>query len=186
MKRLRELLIGLQDSIRGIEHMTSKMPNSRQLYCFMMPEETEFLFKYIHSKAYLVFAPRSNSAKPRTQPIYDNIGQFFYCPNELVGYIYMYRISNNVYVLDQTTSPVIEVDCSVLYKDKLTRGRIYFRSGYVGKERMVIYPESLYEAFNDIVRYLRKEFLTKERKYGAYLSKAALEFITKGGLLDQF
>jgi hypothetical protein len=98
----------------------------------------------------------------------------------------MYKIDNGIFTIDQTTSPVIELDCSVLRDNgSLSCGRLFFQGGYDGREAWVAYPESLYGDFKKVVSFMKRCLLTEERMYLAYVSKGSHSYVSNGGRLVQ-
>lgn len=165
--------------------MIDKIPKTRQIYFFMMPEETIRTIEFIIENNYIIFNNRSNDNCPQKIQVPDMIAQFYFCPSELEKHIIMYRLSENIYSLDATVSPVIEFEISRLYDKGLSRGRIYFKSGYVGRDAWISFPYSLFNAFNVVYKFLRNCFFTKNREYAAYISKSAHAYLVGGGHLMQ-
>jgi hypothetical protein len=166
--------------------MTDKIPKMSQLYFFLMPAETYSLFEFMIAQKYALYNPRSTGTKPCRCVSPVGISQIFYSPFELTSEIVMNKINDEIYTLDSTTSPVIEINLPLLYEDGLTRGRIYFRGGYIGRDKWISFESKLYTAYKDVVSFLKKHFLTKKRIHGAYLSKDSQSYVSQGGVLLQF
>jgi hypothetical protein len=166
--------------------MIDRIPNSEQLYFFLMPEETSQLIEYINKKGGSIYLPRSTIAEPHECEIFANLSRIYFCPRQVRGQISMIRIAEDVYSIDSTVSPVIEFQCSVMRKAELSRGRMYFRGGYIGRDGWFAFPETLYELFKTVSLFIKKSFLSKERRYGAYISKGSQKYLSDGGKLVQF
>lgn len=166
--------------------MTSKIPKSKQIYFFMMPEETKSVLKYLAEQNYWLFAPHSTIAKPTVITSFDDYSQFFFCPKPVNTEIYMYKLKNGLFALDSSTSSVIEFDCPILRKKELACGRIYFRGGYIGRDEWIAFPKILYESFKKVSSFIKNTFLTKDRLFNAYLSKGSKQYVSDGGCLVQF
>lgn len=172
--------------------MTGKIPNSRQLLFFLMPDETDKVLNLIVERQCKIFSRYSAGPEPCSiegQPLDEIVvrGQVFFCPAELVSEIYTRKVKEGAYSLDSTVSPVIELDFSILRKSKeLSRGRMYFRGGYDGRESWVQFPSGLYETFKLVSSFMTRSFLTREREYGGYISKGSKLFVAAGGRLVQF
>ncbi len=164
--------------------MICKIPKTSQLYYYLMPEETSMVLEFIKEQQCIIYSSRSSTSEPieceDDVPI-----KVFFCPEELSNEIDMNKISESIYALDPRTSPVIEMQCSVLRKSDLARGRIYFRGGYAGRDEWVSFPAGLYELFKRVSTFMKKTFLKKEKKNGAYVSKGCQSFISGGGDLAQ-
>lgn len=91
------------------------------------------------------------------------------------------------YFVNPDISPVVELECStVSIKNVLSRGRLYFRAGYDGRDGWVEFPERVYTVFKSMVSYLKKNVLTRESLFGGYVSKGTKSFIADGGKVSQF
>lgn len=165
--------------------MTNNIPKTNQLLFFMMPEETSMLLEFIREHDLIVYANNSETPDPSEYISFENISQVFICPRIICKQIKTYKVVENKYSIDRTTSPVIELDCSALRSNGLYCGRIYFHGGYEGREGWVAYPDILHEYYKKIIAFIKKMFLTKERIHGAYVSKDSLLYVSGGGLLRQ-
>lgn len=166
--------------------MTNRIPKSSQVYFFMMSDEMSKVFEFVEQAGGVIYANRSHSVAPR---IYDpgvDIGRVFLLPRDLGKEINMRKVDEGIYTLDATISPVIDFERSILRDSELSRGRIYFRSGYMGRIGWVSYHDSLYELFKSVSKFMKRSFLTKEQKDGAYLSYGAQSYVSRGGNLAQF
>lgn len=166
--------------------MTDNIPKTQQLYFYLMPEETRKTLEFIISEDCRLYSPRSATPTPSELNFEVDFFQTFFCPKEYTDKIEMYKISEDVYALDPTTSPVIEINCPLLKGHELIRGRIYFRGGYRGREGWVAFPEKLFISFKSVTSFIKKNFLSKERIYSAYVSRASQSFVSEGGKLVQF
>ena len=173
--------------IQGIEHMTGKIPKSSQFLFYLMLEEISEVMEFIVKQDCMIFSDRSDTNKPCEIKAskFKSVYQIFFCPREVAGDIKMFK-AINVFFIEPTTSPVIEFDSSGLGAKGLSRGRIYFRGGYDGRGEWVAYPARLYEVFEKVTAFMKKSFLTRERKYGGYLSKKSLIYVAEGGNIVQF
>lgn len=164
--------------------MTGKIPKTSQLYYFLVPEETSTVLEFIKEQNCIIYSTRSSTPEPieceDAAP-----SKVFICPDELSNKIDMNKVSEKIYSLDPTTSPVIEMQCSVMRKSELARGRIYFRGGYAGRDEWVSFPSELYELFKKVCTFMKKTFLSKEKKYSAYISKGSQLYVSDGGELAQ-
>jgi len=97
----------------------------------------------------------------------------------------MYKIADDIFVLDPTVSPVIEFECSMLYSNTLSRGRMYFRNGYLRRDAYILFSDSLYNCFDDIYKFMKKKVFIKERRYSAYMTNNSLMYLNRGGKLTQ-
>lgn len=168
--------------------MTDKIPKSKQLYFFLMPEETMHLLEFIAQQGCLIYSDRSTAPKPSESHWRSTIGNghLFFCPSEFGDKIETHKATNEIYFIDPTISPVIELGCSMLNNNKLSRGRIYFRGGYFGRDVWVPFPKLLYEKFKIILSFIKKSFLSKHQIHGGYISKSSQNFADNGGELLQF
>lgn len=182
-----ELFVGHNEwKIKGENFMTLKIPHSSQFHFFMMPDETNVVLKFIAEQQCAIYPTQLTAPEPHECDYSRNQGQMFFCPRDISAQITTYRINNELYTIDRTTSPVIEFDQSYLRADGLSQGRIYFHGGYDGREHWVAYPESLYAIYKKVVSFMKKTLLTKNRKYPGYVSKGSLKYVSEGGCLDQF
>ncbi len=105
--------------------MTGKIPKTSQLYYFLMPEETTKVLAFIKDQKCSLYSTRSRFLGP--EPIKCDPASIpsmvFICPEGFNNEIDMIKISEGVYVVDPTTSPVIEMQCSIMRKKELSRGR---------------------------------------------------------------
>lgn len=164
-----------------------KNPKSSQLYFFCMPHEIDQLVQFIVEHDAKIMSGRSSFAKPYILNNKDSIGNTIYaCPSQVIAEVKFNRLEDELYYLDFTISPVIEISLSVDRGGFLSRGRLYTRFGYDGRDGWVSYHESLAKLHKAIVYFLKKEILTKEKCFGAYCSLAALDFRRNGGELVQF
>jgi hypothetical protein len=168
--------------------MIANKSMTKQIYFFLMPDETISLLDFIIKQECVIYTDRSSNCKPsEVEPSsFINHSQLFITSRELSGKVEMRKSAGDVYFLDSTMSPVIELFCSILYDNGLSRGRIYFRSGYVGREQYIIFPDILYLIFNNISSFMKRMFFSKERMYGGYISKGSQLYISSGGKLVQF
>jgi len=165
--------------------MTGKVPKTKQIYFFMMPEETSRVLQFIYSNNCKIYSSRSDKNIINVIEFGDVVAQLYFSPHELMDNIEMFRIAEGVYALDATVSPVIEFDCSRLYDDKLSRGRMYFRGGYTGKNEWISFPNSLFKAFMSVYNFMKKEILTNKKEYLGYISKNCELYIQQGNKLIQ-
>jgi len=166
--------------------MTNKIPKTAQVYFFLTPDETAGVLKFITSQGCRVFVDRSETSAPKEVSRLFDLGQVFFCPAAYVPRIEMLKTAAGIYYLDSMGSPVIELDCCVKRNLLISRGRMFFRGGYIGRDGWVPFPEQLYESYKKTKQFIQKSFLIQEKKYGASLSKASLEFLAQGGQLSQF
>lgn len=166
--------------------MIDRIPDTKQLYFFMVPEEMFKVFEFIEHAGGVVYGGRSHSSKPCIYEQGKDFGQVFCSLRELGEDINMLKIDDGIFTIDPTTSPVIELQSSILRTSELSRGRIYFRGGYMGRVGWVSFNNSLYELFKSIITFMTKAFLTNERRYDAYLSRGTKSYISSGGFLAQF
>jgi hypothetical protein len=167
--------------------MTGKIPKTSQLYYFLMPEETTKVLAFIKDQKCSLYSTRSRFLGP--EPIKCDPASIpsmvFICPEGFNNEIDMIKISEGVYVVDPTTSPVIEMQCSIMRKKELSRGRVYFRCGYLGRDEWVPFPVELYELYKNVAAFMKKSFFSKEKKYGGYISKGCQSYVSGGGTLTQ-
>jgi hypothetical protein len=166
--------------------MINRIPKASQLHFFMMPDEMSKVLEFIEQAGGVIYSCRSDSAKPRGYDPGKDIGRVFFLPSDLGKDINMRKIDEGFYTIDATTSPVIELEFSFLRESELSRGRIYFRGGYMGRNGWVSYHDSLYELFKSVSTFMKKFFLTKEQSYAGYLSRGAQSYVSGGGNLAQF
>jgi hypothetical protein len=185
---LRRILTVPLVSIRGTDHMTGKLPRTKQIYFFLMPEETLAVIRFILAEGCRIYLPRSSSLVPAPClcESLNGLSQLYFCPQELSGGIRMNKASEHVYFLDPTISPVIEFQCSVMRGSELSRGRMYFRGGYAGRYGWVGFPEKLYKIFGAVSNHLKKNILTRNKEYDGFISKGCRAYISGGGGLVQF
>jgi hypothetical protein len=110
----------------------------------------------------------------------------YLCPQELKGQIQSHKVSNNLYYIDFSVSPVIEVCCSILSENQLSRGRFYSQFGYDGRKGWVFYPDIFNSFHKTILAYFKRNFLTNEKHLLGYISEGAKLFKDSGGALVQF
>lgn len=151
-----------------------------------MPDETKMMLKFLIDQNCIIIADRSKSIKPNEYKSFDDIFKLYFCPSELKNDIQMYKTSNEIYFVNETISPVIELSSSILRKTELSRGRLYFRGGYLGRDQWILYPESLFNIYKKVTSFMKKTFLTNNREYLAYISKESQNYISGGGVLSQF
>ncbi|MEW6076544.1 MAG: hypothetical protein AB1724_01900 [Thermodesulfobacteriota bacterium] len=166
--------------------MTKSIPKTSQLYFFLMPDETKIILKFLVDQNCIIIGDRSESIEPNEIKIFNEISKVYICPSELKDKIQMTKVSNEIYVVDETTSPVIEFSCSILRKSELSRGRIYFRGGYFGRDQWMPYPDVLFDIYKKVTSLMNRKFLTKNREYKAYISKGSQNYISEGGVMSQF
>ena len=156
--------------------MTGKIPKTSQLYFFLIPEETSMVLEFINDQKCTIYSSRSSNPEPIEYDQDVATSKVFFCPEELSNEINMNKVSESLYALDPTISPVIELQCSVMRKLELSRGRIYFRGGYAGRDEWVSFPFDVYELYKKVTLFMKKFFLIKNKKYGAYLSKGCQSY----------
>lgn len=151
-----------------------------------MPDETKLFISFIADLQCAVYPARLNSIEPHEFDMINDIRQSFFCPRDISHQIKTYRIKDEIFTIDRTTSPVIEFDPSYLSANGLSRGRLYFHGGYDGREQWVAYPESLYLVYKKAISFMKKVFLTNDREYLGYVSNGSKQYISEGGSLRQF
>ncbi len=168
--------------------MTGKIPKSSQLYFYLMPLEASEVLKFINDQNGLILLRRSSSKKPVIYNLESDsdTSQYVITSKENLSRVITYKISESCYSIDYTVSPVIELDCCILGEDVLSRGRIYFRAGFDGREGWESYHPSIYSMYKSISSFMRKVILTKERFNGAFISKKSIIYRSSGGVLGQF
>jgi hypothetical protein len=168
--------------------MIANKPMTKQIYFFLMPDETMSLLEFIINQDYIIYSDRSSNSEPSEIEFssFFNYSQLFITSRELSNKVEMRKSAGAVYFLDSTISPVIELFCSILYDNGLSRGRIYFRSGYIGRENLITFPDILYLIFKNISLFMKKRLFSKDRIYGGYISKGSRLYISSGGKLVQF
>lgn len=166
--------------------MTMRIPRSSQFHFFLMPDETRQIIEFIREQQCSIYPARLSGSEPKECDIPPEVAQLFFCPREIASEIKIYRIKDEVFTIDLTTSPVIEFDPSYLRAKGLSQGRLFFHGGYHGRETWVPYPECLYERYKKVISYMKKKFLTNDRVYVGYVSKASHKYVSEGGQLDQF
>ena len=166
--------------------MAKSIPNNIQFYFFLMPDETKIILKYLIDQNCIIITDRSKSIEPNEYKSFDGISKAYFYPSELKTEIQMRKTSNEIYFVDETISPIIELSCSILRKAELSRGRIYFRGGYLGRDQWISYPEILYDVYKKLTSLMKKTLLTKDREYQAYISKGCQNYISGGGIIRQF
>lgn len=165
--------------------MTVKVPKSSQFHFFLMPDEIKLFLSFIADQQCAVYPSRLNSLEPHEFDMTNDISQMFFCPREISHQIKTYRIKDEIFTIDRTTSPVIEFDPSYLSTNGLSQGRLFFHGGYDGREQWVAYPESLYLVYKRAISFMKKAFLTKDRECLGYVSKGSQQYVSKGGSLKQ-
>jgi hypothetical protein len=165
--------------------MTTKIPKTRQVYFFMMPEDTICTIQFMIDEKYKLFNARSCSNIPTEITNISTLSQIYLCPYDLTRDIVMNKIANKVFVIDANISPVIEFECSMIYPNALSRGRMYFRNGYLGRDKYFFFPDSLYICFENIYKFMNKRLFIKERRYSAYMTYNSLMYVNSGGKLTQ-
>jgi len=163
-----------------------KIPKSSQLYFFLMPFETKMIIEYLIQYDCVILSDRSQNSIPSECKSFDNISQSFCCPRRFFNDVKMNKISNSAYFIDSFISPVVEIDASVLREKQLSRGRLYFRGGYLGRDKWISYPNELYDLYKGLKSFMKKTILTKDREYLGYISKGSRNFVQEGGNLTQF
>ncbi|HSX52564.1 MAG TPA: hypothetical protein VLF09_16485 [Cellvibrio sp.] len=158
---------------------------NQQLYFYIHPNEMDVILDKISLMGAVIYAPHSKSNIPTTADI-ESDATFYITYPEFSEIINMRRAGNNGYFIDDTTSPVIELNKSFLRGNCLSRGRIYFRNGFDGREAFVSYPQELGELYKKIIKELKENFLTKEKIYLGYISKDSKVLLNSGGTLSQF
>jgi hypothetical protein len=166
--------------------MTNSTPKSKQLYFFLMPEEMFEVLEFIEQIGGVIYSSRSSNPKPCKYQREKDIGQIFISPVGFEKDVDMKNVGDGIYVINLMVSPVIELQCSILRDTELSRGRIYFRGGYIDQFGWISFDKNLYELFNCVEKFIKKFFATKERKYGALISKSTQLYIANNGNLAQF
>jgi hypothetical protein len=163
-----------------------KIPRSDQLYFFLMPDEIKLTLKFIANQNCAIYPDRMNSPVPCNCGIQCDAGLLFFCPLDLSSRINTYKIGDEIYTIDRTTSPIVEFSPSYLRAKSLSRGRLYFHGGYDGREQWVAHPENLYLTYRKVAQFMKRTLLTSERQYLGYLSEGTHLFVSQGCQLDQF
>jgi hypothetical protein len=166
--------------------MTGRRNCTAQLYFFLMPQEIVQTLEFVSNADVAILASRSKTDRPHELDSRSEVGQSFLCPRSLVAQVVMTRATIDLYFLDPAVSPVVEFDACFLREHELSRGRICLRYGYDGRQGWVAFPDSVIAVFRQVCSFVRRSFLTKERCFGAFLSKAAKEYVCSGGALSQF
>ena len=165
--------------------MTDRHKKTEQLYFFMMPAETSLFLEHVLEVGVLLLGPRSERQSPTTLETLTEVGQSFLCPEEELCSVRMNKATDGVFFLDPSVSPVVEFQNCVLRKSGLARGRLYYRSGYDGRDGWVNFPDSVAAIYEKASFYLRGQLLTRYRECDAWLSKGARQFVELGGELVQ-
>ncbi len=148
-----------------------------------MPSETHLIVSFIEEKQYAIYTHKTISKKP-LQEIKNSIySQLFFCPSCLIKNLTFYSITETVYGLDYSCSPVVELNCCIMYQHGLSKGRLVFRGGYVGRDSWIWHDKILFQCYRIMKNYLNKNILTKNRKYGAFISHETKAYIELGGNL---
>lgn len=166
--------------------MTTRIPRTSQFHFFVMPDETRRIVEFLSEQQCAIYPGRLSGNEPKESGIPAEVTQVFFCPRELASEIKTYRIKDELFTIDLTTSPVIEFDPSYLTPNGLSRGRLFFHGGYDGREKWVAYPECLHETYKKVISFMKRSFLTNDRAYLGYVSKGSHKYATEGGQLKQF
>ena len=151
-----------------------------------MPDETEKLVRFIFQQGPLIVSRRSNSPVPAIIEEARSItNKVYICLDHLINQTQFNKIAEKIYYVDFTTSPVIEFSSPIDRGDSLSRGRLYIKYGYDGRDGWFPYQESLAQLYRKIIKYFKKNILTRQKYLGAYCSKQSLEFKINGPKLVQ-
>ncbi|MCK6473266.1 MAG: hypothetical protein L6R28_16095 [Planctomycetes bacterium] len=166
--------------------MGKQRPLTSQFNFFLMPEETNRFLKEFSVDGISVFEDRSETNTPKAVEDIEKSWHMKFCPSELVPNIIMHR-AGELFFIDRSVSPVIEYSGCTLSQDKLYRGRIRVETGYDGRDGWVSYPDSLFELYDSMRKFLRRRFLTRDKQLlGGYLSKGTVKHVEAGGKISQF
>ncbi|MBP5233626.1 MAG: hypothetical protein J6333_09480 [Planctomycetes bacterium] len=167
--------------------MTTKKSHTKQFLFFLMPEETIHVIERLCEKNdIVVLHTRSSTNSPTIIDSFDDVGKVYLCPKNELTHIVMDKIDEHAFFVNIFVSPVVEFDSSILRENELSRGRIYFRGGYDGRDGWVAFPENTASIYKHMVGYLKSTLLTKNREFDGYISKKTMIYLASGGRLSQF
>lgn len=167
--------------------MINKYSN-KQYYFYLQPQEVDGLMQFLHEKNITMFEQYSNSEYPQKYDwnVEGGIGKILLTLDHLKNKIQMKKIKEDLYMIDEMVSPLIEIS-TCRYREKVTtQGRISFRNGYMGRESFFTFPNELQSCFKEIWNFLTNNMLTKDKVFSGYVSKMTKEFVNSGGKLLQF
>ena len=98
----------------------------------------------------------------------------------------MQKIGDTHYYVDVSVSPVIELSPSCTRGSEVGMGRLYVHNGYDGRDGWVWKPDAVSDTYEALVRWLRKNVLTKEKHGVGYVSRGAKAHVEGGGTLARF
>lgn len=166
--------------------MGKQRPLTSQFNFFLMPEETKQFLQSFAVEGISFLEDRSEINAPKAVEDIENSWYMKLRPSDLVPKIIMHR-AGELFFIDRSVSPVIEYSGCTLSQDKLYRGRIRVETGYDGRDGWVSYPDSLFELYDSMRKFLRRGFLTRDKQLlGGYLSKGTVKHIEAGGKISQF
>lgn len=95
------------------------------------------------------------------------------------------RPSKNCWMVDILKAPAVEFSAGAFCDDFLSRGRLYFNTGYYDEQGQWVNKDESFLKWGDkLLRWVRQHY-EKHPRYAAYMSSHAAEWHRAGGVLRQ-
>ena len=165
----------------------TKNPKTSQTYFFCTDGETKSFLSFLASNGVRLLKERTSEKKIEDIDLSMEIpGKIYLCPESQVENIKFRKVSESLYVVDESISPTIELDRPMNRKNGISRGRVYIRFGFDGRNGWINHDQELTDLHKKVLNYFKRELFTKERAYLGYVSHEALSYRDSGGTLSQF
>lgn len=155
----------------------------RQIQIYFSPDDVQALEKVVKEQlGAVVVAHRhpADHAEPITSTVSKNaegLRSFGYLARmQDLGNIVLRHVPTQGYwVVDETRSPVVELDGGFDDGKILRRGRLYFQKGFYGEDgRWVNKPQDFLQWAEEILK-LAKKLSRRDQKLDAYIGRSAAE-----------
>lgn len=155
----------------------------RQIQIYFNTDDVQELEKAAKSQlGAIVLAHRhsGNSAAPADSTVVknsDGLRSFGYLvrPQDLEKVVLRLVPAQRYWVVDETRSPVVELDGGFDDGKILRQGRLYFQKGFYGEDGQWVNKAQDYLQWAEEILKLAKKFSRRDQKLGAYIGRAAAE-----------
>jgi len=159
---------------------------SKQFSFFCAPEELSFVAPLLHDLGACLLASESQHAKPEhlNRLPGSEVPSWFIvyaCPEHLTSQVICRLVrEQQVYVIDQTGSPVVEILQPISRDRILTPGRFYCSLGCWMREGWVEFPDDVSQIYDALVKAMKSMIVKGERRFQIPVTRRALE-MEQGG-----